>query len=323
MIRAALKIGTALAWLSILALSQPIAASLFPSRPVKILVGFAAGGPADLPARYLAEQLGESLSEPVIVENKPGAASMLAVEALLSQPADGHTLLLCTHYDAINTVLYKSVKYRLDELAPISLLSKYYQVVAVSKKLPVASMTQFIEYAKAHPGQLNYGTLGPGSTQAITAQQLQQLGGIEMTGITYGGAAPAIQELIAGRIDLFVGPPLTVMPQYQAGLVKALGVTAPERMASDPNLPTLTELGLPIVDGGWLGVCTASGVPRPVIDLLNRDLVAIVNADGFRKLIDKTGSIAGSSTPEQLGEIIHDTATARGELIRKFGMQID
>ena len=303
--------------------SSAIAADSYPRGPIKILVGFAAGGPGDVPARYLAQQLGDALGSPVVIENKPGAASMLAVSALLSQPPDGQTLLLCTHYDAINTELYRSAKYKLSDLAPISMISKYYQVLAVADTLPVANMKEFVDYARAHPTELNYGALGPGSPQEIAARLLGKLAGIKMTGIMYRGAAPAVQEMMAGRLDLYFGPPQTIMPLYAAKRVKALGVAGPERMANAPEVPTLTEQELPIVQYGWLGLCAAKGTPTPIISRLNTEVKKVVASAGFRKLIEDTGSIALSTTPAELQNIIYETAKDNGAVIHEFNMQLD
>jgi tripartite-type tricarboxylate transporter receptor subunit TctC len=320
MIRAVLKAAGVFVCLGAL---PAHAADPYPSGPVRILVGFAAGGPGDVPARYLAQKLGDALAAPFIIENKPGAASMLAVQALLSQPRDGKTLLLCTHYDAINTELYKSVKYSLSDLMPISLISKYYQVLAVSKSLPVETMKDFVAYAKTRPTELNYGALGGGSPQEIAARQLGKLAGISMTGIMFRGAAPAMQEMLAGRLDLYFGPPQTIMPLYEGKQVKVLAVAGPNRLANAPEVPTLTETGLPIIQYGWLGLCAASGTPQPIVDVLNKEIQTIVASPGWRKLIEDTGSIAISTTPADHQKVIDETAADAGAVIKEYKMQID
>lgn len=320
MFRAILKAVSVLACIGAVTAN---AADTYPSAPVKILVGFAAGGPGDVPARYLAQKLGDSLGTPFIIENKPGAASMIAVQALLSQPRNGQTLLLCTHYDPINTELYRSVKYKLSDLLPISLISKYYQVLAVSKSMPVETMAEFIAYAKARPTQLNYGALGGGSPQEIAARQLSKLAGISMTGIMYRGAAPAMQEMLAGRLDLYFGPPQTIMPLYEGKQVKVLAVAGPSRLANAPEVPTLTETGLPIIQYGWLGLCAASGTPQPIVDTLNKEVQKIVASPGWRKLIEDTGSIAISTTPAEHKKVIDETAADAGAVIKEYKMQID
>src|SRR5262245_48656464 len=147
----------------------------YPTRTVRLVVGFGAGGPTDIPARFVADKLGTLLGQRIIVENKTGAAGMLATRDVLAQPADGHNLLLCTHFESINTVLYKNPGFRLADIAPISLIAKYYYGIAVSNSIPAENFEQFLQYAKSKPGEVSYATLGAGSAQEILARQLEKL----------------------------------------------------------------------------------------------------------------------------------------------------
>ena len=199
----------------------------YPTRPVRLVVGFTAGGPTDVPARFIADKLSAALGKPVVVENKPGAGSMLATYDLLSQRRDGHTLLACTYFDAVNTLLYKNAKYKLSDIAPVTLFSKYDYAIAVSPNNPAQDFGQLVQYAKENPGKLNYGHLGIGSSQNIMAKKLEKVTGMSMTAIPYKGAADALQEVVAGRLDLFIGPPLVVMPLVQSKLVKILRSDGP------------------------------------------------------------------------------------------------
>jgi tripartite-type tricarboxylate transporter receptor subunit TctC len=321
--RRARKLKFALVGLTLWVAPPAIGADGYPTGPIRFLVGFPAGGPGDVGARFLAAKLGDALGKTVYVENKPGAAGMLGEAALLAQPRDGQTIVECTQYDAINTVLYKSVKFQLADLAPISLISKYYQVVAVPKTLPVDSTKELIAYAKAQPGKLNYGALGPGSTQELGARQLEKLAGIQMTGIMYKGAAPAMQELMAGRLDLFIGPSITVMPLYAAKEIKVLAVAAPARLANAPEVPTLIESGLPLISTGFLAVCAAAATPQPIIERLGREIRAIVATDSYRSFVENSGSIAESSTPDELRSLLEQTKADAGALIDEFKLQID
>jgi tripartite-type tricarboxylate transporter receptor subunit TctC len=158
------------------------------------LVGFTAGGPTDVPARFLADRLSGLLGKPVVVENKPGAGAMLAANEMLSQPRNGYNLLLCTYFDAVNTLLYRSVKYKLSDILGISLIAKYSYAVAVSNAIPAQSFNQLIEYTKEHPDRVNYGHLGVGSTQNLLAKKLEKLTGMKMTAIPYKGSPEAMQR---------------------------------------------------------------------------------------------------------------------------------
>ena len=172
----------------------------------------------------------------------------------------------------------------------------------MAKTIPAESLTEFIAYAKAHPAGVNYATVGAGSVQEIFAHQLEKLTGITMNRVFFKGGAEVIEELIAGRVHLFVSPTLSVMPYYKAGDLRILAVTSPERLAVAPDVPTLTEDGIPFVAFGGLGVCAGEGTPRPIIALLNRDIVSIVKTPEYRALIEKAGSIPISSTPKSLGK---------------------
>jgi tripartite-type tricarboxylate transporter receptor subunit TctC len=297
-------------------------AQSYPDKPLRLVVGFTAGGPTDLPARFIAERLGTALGQPVVVENRPGAAGQIATQDVLSRPRDGYNLLLCTHFEGINLAVYRSVTYKLADFAPISQISRYYYGVVAANDVPASDWQSFVAYARANPGKLNYGMLGKGSAQHILALELGKLAGIEMTGIPYKGGADALKDVLAGRVQMYVSPTLAVLPPYKAGRVRLLAVSSPERLAVAPEIPTLVEKGLPFVRFGWLGVCAGSGTPQPVIALLNRHIAAIVRSPEYRAMSDKAGTIALSSTPEELGRILEETYEQTARISREFGLQL-
>ena len=216
--------GALIAAASVLAAS-PAASQAYPTRPITLVVGFTAGGPTDIPARFIAARLATSLGTPVVVENKPGAGSMLATYDVLAAPRDGHRLLVCTYFDPVNTLLYKNARYKVSDLAPVTLIVKYDYAIAVRTDMPIKTFGDLVQFAKANPGKLNYGQLGIGSTQNILAKSLEKLTGMKMTAVTFKGAADATQEVVAGRIDLFIGPPFVVLPQYDAKKINVAAVT--------------------------------------------------------------------------------------------------
>jgi tripartite-type tricarboxylate transporter receptor subunit TctC len=248
---------------------------------------------------------------------------MLATYDLLSQPRDGYTLLICTYFDPVNTLLYKKARYKVSDIAPVTLIAKYDYGIAVSANNPAQNFSQLVQYAKQNPGKLNYGHLGIGSTQNILAKKLEKVTGMSMTAIPYKGAADALQEVVAGRLDLFIGPPLVVMPLFQSKLIKVLAVTGPERLSSVAEVPTLTESGIPLVAFAWLGVCAGSGTPQPIIDLLNSKLVPIINSSEYREMIEKSGSTPISSTPQEMQMVINDTVKDAAPIIQEFNLQMD
>jgi len=299
------------------------AQTAYPDKPVRLVVGFSAGGPTDLPARFIADRLGTILGQRFIVENKTGAGGQIATVDVLGKPRDGYNLLLCTHFESINAAIYRKINYKLADVAPISQISRYYYGIAITNELPVQDWNGFINYAKTNPGKLNYGMVGRGSAQEILALELGKMAGIQTTGIPYKGGADIMNDLITGRIHIYVSPTLSILPQYKAGKLKIIGVTSPQRLAVLADTPTVSEGGLPMVRFGWLGICAGSGTAQAIITLLNRHITAIVKLPEYSEMIEKAGSIPLSSTPEELARILTDTYEQTIVISREFGLQFD
>jgi tripartite-type tricarboxylate transporter receptor subunit TctC len=193
--------------------------------------------------------------------------------------------------------------------------------LALSNAVPAADFESFVPYAKAHPGEVSYATVGAGSAQEILARQLEKLTGITMNRIPFRGGPQVVQELIAGRVHFYVSPTLAIASQYQAQQLKILAVSAPERLKNLSEIPTLKEKGVDFVRFGWLGVCAGAGTPQPILELLNRQIAAIVATPDYRAIIEKAGSIAVSSTPEELQQVITQTLDDVAVSIREFGLQ--
>jgi tripartite-type tricarboxylate transporter receptor subunit TctC len=295
----------------------------YPTKPVRLIVGFAAGGPTDLPARYVADELSKRLGKPVVVQNKAGAGGLLATRDALAQPADGYTLLLCTHFESINVAVYRNPQYKLDDVAPVSLISKYFYGIGLSNSVPAADLETFLTYTKAHSGEISYGTIGPGSAQEIFAHQLERLAGIVMNRVPYRSGTQIEQDLIPGRVQLYVAPMLSLIPLLESKQAKVLGVSSAERLAAAPQVPTLKEQGIDFLRFGWLGVCARVGTPQPIISLLNRHIAAITTAPGYRATVENLGSEAVSSTPAELREIIDQTFVQVLQTVQEFGLQQD
>ena len=315
------KLCCALALLALAAGAAASAQEIYPARPIRLMVGFGAGGPTDIPARFIADKLGEALGQRVVVENKPAAAGMLATREVLAQPRDGYNLLLCTHFEAINTAVYKNAGFKLSDLAPISLIAKYYYGLALANAAPASDFDAFIDYAKARPGELTYATIGTGSAQEILARQLEKLTGITMNRIPFRGGPQVVQEMVAGRVDFYVSPMLAIMPQYEAKQLKVLAVSGPERLKTMPEVPTLQEKGIDYVRYGWLGVCAAAGTPQPIIDQLNRDIASVVATPEYRAMIERAGSLPVASTSAELAQVIAQTFDDVAATIQEFGLQ--
>jgi tripartite-type tricarboxylate transporter receptor subunit TctC len=317
------KLSCALVLLASASVCLARAQDAYPTKPIRLVVGFGAGGPTDIPARFIADKLGTALGQRVVVENKPAAAGMIATRDVLSQPRDGYTLLLCTHFESINVAVYKNPGFKLADIAPISLVAKYYYGLALANAIPADNFDAFVQYAKAHPGEVSYATIGAGSAQEILARQLEKLAGISMNRIPFRGGPQVVQELIAGRVHVYMSPTLAIMQQYQSKQLKILAVSAPERLKSSPEIPTVKEKGFNFVRYGWLGICAGAGTPQPIVELLNRQVAEVVNSADYRALIERAGSIPVSSTPDELRQVITQTLDDVAASIREFGMQQD
>ena len=299
------------------------AADAYPSRPVKLLVGFPPGGPADIPARLIADKLSRSLKGPVVVENKPGAGSMIATQDLVAQPPDGHTLLLCTSFDAINTLLYRKARYKVADLAPVTLISTYDYAIAVSNAVPAASLPELVALTKTAPDKFNYGHIGIGSQANLIFKQLEQTAGIKMTALPFKGSAPAVQEVIAGRLDLFVVPPISAVEPHNSKLLRVMAVTGKSRLAVLPDTPTLEQLGIPLVAFAFQGICSGAGTPKPVIDQLNEAIRGVVASSDYRELMDKLGTVAVASSPKELMDMMNEAIKTASPVVDAFSMQLD
>ena len=201
------------------------------------------------------------------------------------------------------------------------MVSKAYYAFTVPASLPVMTMQEFIAYAKERPGKLNYGKVGAGSVTELLAKQLEKVAGISMVGVPFKGTGPALQEVIAGRLELAVSPLALALPQFEADQVKMLAVTSTERLAVAPAVPTLVEQGVPIANYGWWGMCAASGTPKAVIDRLNAVVTAAVGSAGYKSTMEKQGTVPMSSTPDQLASIMSETAKDFDALIKGLGIK--
>lgn len=206
-------------------------------------------------------------------------------------------------------------------MAPISLIARYYYGLALSNAIPPTDLRSFIAYAEAHPGQVNYGTVGFGSAQEILARQLEKVTGITMNQVPFRGGAQPVQEIVAGRIDFYTAPPLALIPHYRERQLKIIGVSSPQRLDALPEVPTLAEAGINFIRSGWLGICAPAGTPAAIIELLNRDIAPIVRSPQYRTLIETAGSIAAASTPDELATIMQQTLAEVAPTIAEFHLQ--
>ena len=288
------------------------AADKYPSKPVKIVVGFQAGGPTDVVARLVAKALQDELKGAFVVENKPGATSNIASETVAAAQPDGYTLLLAAAPLTMNKFVFPKQKFDpLKSFEPVSKISSAPGVLAVSPKMPVKTYKEFEELAKKKPNALSYGTTGAGGTQHMATLRLEQLAGIDMLHVPYSGGSGVLNDLIAGVVDSAFMTSTGAMPNLQAGKVIPLAIAGPVRLPGLPNVPTFAELGLPgMVSDSWNGLLAPAGTPQPVIDQLARAIAKAVQSKEFKDTLIPQGAVLIGNSPAEFksqlqAEVVH------------------
>ena len=309
-----------------LAAPWPAGAQSYPSKPIHFVVPYPAGGPLDTVARLLAQKVSESVHQPVIVENKPGAGGNIGTDAVAKSAPDGYTILMgavATH--AINPTLYASIPYDpVRDFIPVTQVAATPNVLVVNPSIPVASVREFIAYAKANPDKLNFGSGSTGSAGHLAGELFKAMAGVEMTHVPYKGAAPAMQDLVGGRIQLMFDNLASSLAQVRAGKVKALAVTTARRSALAPELPTIAESGLPGFDiSTWFGIFVPANTPRGVVDTLHAEFTRALADPGVRDTMLQLGAEPVGSRPEEFAAYIRAEAQKYARVIKASGAKAD
>ena len=305
-----MKRAAALVVLCALVCALPaIADDAYPARPITLIVPFAAGGTSDVIARVTAEQMSQVLGQRIINENTPGAGGTTALARAARAPADGYTLAIGNvGTNAAAYWIYPDIRYTNDDFVPIGLAAKTIPVIALKKEFPAATLAEFIAYAKANPAKVNLGHAGVGSSNYLICKTFIEAAGIDVTLVSYRGAAPALNDLMGGQIDGVCDAAASVSGPIQNGLVKGLVVSSPRRMRTMPDVPTAAEAGLPgFQQQGWNGLFAPKGTPQPILDKLNVALRAAVASDALQKRMDDLGSIPASDeemTPQYVSRLV-------------------
>ena len=313
--------------LILLLLLVPLAAAAqtFPSKPIRVLVGFTAGGAPDIIARMLGVKLQETLGQPIVVENRPGAAGNIAADTLAKSPADGYTLLMGNVSLTIST--HGTPKPPFDPVAdldPVGMVASLPLMLVVHTGVPVNSVSELIAYAKSRPGALNYASVGVGSAHHLSGELLSSMAGAKMVHIPYKGGGAAIQALLAQEAHLLFLTPLALMPHVRAGKLKALGVTSTKRTSAVPEVPTIAEAGLAGFDvDNWHTLFAPRGTPRDLVARLNGDLNRALNQpDVKQQLLAQQGAEAWPSTPDEARAHVRSEVEKWGRLIRTTGTRL-
>jgi tripartite-type tricarboxylate transporter receptor subunit TctC len=313
--------GFAVATVSIRAQEGPAAS--YPSRPIRLIVPLAAGGPSDLMARTLAHKLTEVIRQNVVVDNRPGASGVIGTEIAAKSPPDGYTILLVSSAISINPSLFRKLPYdTLRDLAPVSLLAGAPYILAVHPSLPVRSVKELVALAKKRPGELNHASGGVGTGPHLGMEVFVQRTGIKVVHITYKGGGPAMNDFVAGHTQVYMANMLTMLPQVKAGRARALAVTSAKRSAAAPEIPTVAESGVPgFEEGGQHGIVAPAGVPKEIIAKLNRAIVIAMRSPEVANRLRAEGGEVIASTPEEYGAIIRREMEKWAKVIAAAGIQ--
>jgi tripartite-type tricarboxylate transporter receptor subunit TctC len=320
------KLGRFLQCLGVLLFVSAAAAQSYPSKPIRFVVPYPPGGPLDTVARLLGQKVSESVKQPVIVDNKPGAGGNIGADAVAKSPADGYTILMgavATH--AINPTLYASIPYDpVKDFQPVTQLASTPNVLIVNNSVPASNVREFIAYAKANPGKLNFGSGSTGSAGHLAGELFKTMAGVEMTHVPYKGAAPAMQDLIGGQVQVMFDNFASANTQVKAGKVKALAVTTAKRSTLAPELPTIGESGLPGFDiNTWFGIFVPAGTPREVVERLHAEFTRALAMPDIRERLVNLGAEPVGNRPDEFAAYIKAEGEKYARVIKASGAKAD
>ncbi|MDX3906256.1 MAG: tripartite tricarboxylate transporter substrate binding protein [Pigmentiphaga sp.] len=314
---------TVFCWIAALAVLSGVArAETYPSKPIKMLVPFPAGGTVDFFARTVGPRLAEALGQPVLIENRSGAGGNIAAEAVAKSPADGYTLLMGSEIVSINITLYEKLGYHpLKDLAPVVLVGTVPNILLVSPSLPVNTTQELIAYAKSGK-KMSYASTGLGTSSQLSSELFKSIAGIDVLHVPYKGGAPAIVDLAGGQVEMmFVNMP-TGLPMVKGGKVRILAVTSAQRAPQVPDVPTIAETLPGFETAAWSAIYAPAGTPRPVIDKLNAAMVKILQMPDVKAALAQQGAVPAGGTPEALGDFTKAEIVKWEKIIKASGAKI-
>jgi tripartite-type tricarboxylate transporter receptor subunit TctC len=297
----------------------------YPAKTIRILVGYPPGGGTDILARVVANGLTEMLGQPVVVENRPGASAVLASELAARAAPDGYTLVMVTATHAINPATFRKLPFDpVRDFTPTAFAAAVPNVLLVHPSLPVRSVKELVAFARSRPGQLNYGGTGNSSPYRVAAEMFKLMTHTDIVHVPYRGAAPALTALLSGEISIMFGNVVSAVAYVKSGRIRALGLTGTARLAALPDLPTISEAGVPGYSFmSWFGVLGPSGIPRDRVQRLNQSISAVLSAPGVRDRLAGEGAEVQSMTPEAFGEFISRELAKMAQVVKAGGITPD
>ena len=297
----------------------------YPARPVRLIVPFPPGGPTDIVGRTIAQQLQEKWGQPVVVENRPGAGAIIGMDAVAKAAPDGYTLLLGSNSLSLNKSLYSKLPFDLDrDFAPVILITRIPNVLVVHPSVPANTVNELVALAKASPGKLNYASVGTGTGPHLFAELFVSQTGVQIVHVPYKGTAPAVNDLLAGQVQILFDSLATALPNIRAGKLRALGVTSATRAQAARDIPTIAESGVPGYEAtGWFGIAVTGGTPPDIIAKLNTDLASAIATPAVRERLERLGGEVVGGTPEQFHAFIRAEMNKWDRVIRDSGIKVE
>jgi tripartite-type tricarboxylate transporter receptor subunit TctC len=307
------------------AVSRIAWAQTYPTRPVRIIVGFAAGGAPDIVTRLICQWLSERLGRPFIIENRPGAAGNIATEAVVRAPPDGYTLLAVTTPNAVNATLYDRLNFNfIRDITPVAGIIRVPDIMEVNPSFPAKTVPEFIAYAKANPGKINFGSAGNGSTPHVAAEMFKMMAGVNMVHVSYrGGTQAAIIDLLGGQVQVIFDNTTSSIEHIRAGKLHALAVTTAARWAGLPDIPTVGEFVSGYEVSAWYGVGAPKNTPAVIIERLNKEINAGLADPKLRARLADLGGTMLPGSPAEFGKLIAEETEKWGKVIRAANIKLE
>jgi tripartite-type tricarboxylate transporter receptor subunit TctC len=299
-------------------------AQTYPTGPVRIVVGFTAGGAFDIAARLMGQWLSDQFRQPFTVENRPGAGTNIATEAVIRAPADGYTLLLCGATNAVNATLYERLNFNfIRDVTPVAGVMRFPNVMEVNPSFPAKTVPEFIAYAKANPGKINMGSAGKGTTQHLAGELFKMMTGVDLLHVPYRGAPQALTDLLSGHVQVSFDPLPASIEFIKSGKLRALAVTSATRSDALPDLPSLGEFVPGYEASGWNGVCVPKNTPVDIIEKLNKGINAGLADPKMKATLADLGGMVLAGSPADFGKLIADDTEKWGKVIRAANIKLE
>ena len=297
----------------------------YPNRPVKIIVPFAAGGPADLYARVIGERLQGALGQSFVVENKPGGGAIVGTDAVAKSAPDGYTLLMMSNTHTVNESLIKEKPFQLmRDFVPVAPVNYSDLVMVVHPSVPANNLREFIALAKAKPGSLNYASSGPGTPYHMAGELFKVMAGVDIIHVPYKGSSGARTDILGGQVQMMFDAITTMAPNVRAGKLKALGTSGKVKSTVLPEVPTISEAGVPGYDAViWLGIMAPANTPKPIVDRLNAEITRAANSAEMREAWGKQGAVAMSMSPDEFGRFMREDIEKWARIVKISGAKAD